>query len=457
MRIFPPPLDIGDKEGFSPEKDIFGRSKLGAGLQNLVSSATDPTVIAVDGQWGSGKTTFLKMWAGELRKAGFPVVYFDAFESDYLDDAFMAIASEIISLAQAKKKENSPKAKRFVDSAVGASKVLMRSGLKLGVKAATLGAVAAADIEEMGEDIAKEAGNLTDKYLGDLLTKQKEVKQSIGQFRAALSELPELLTEKDKDADDSNPEAVRPLIFIIDELDRCRPSFALEILERTKHFFAVPNVHFVLGVHLGQLKNSIVAEYGPNIDANTYLQKFVHLTYHLVDDARYDHERIVPKFVNYLVKSLEFKNEDGDTVNSTTEIVEYVAQQQNLSLRAIERIMTTLAISLACTPKNYIRVPPIIGGLCILKTASPDLFVKAKQGLLTYKEVTGALGFETTTDKSESLREWYIKWWRFCLDDSFDQEEAARLSQSLWRYNTEPSGIVRLTANNIVDRLVPRE
>jgi predicted KAP-like P-loop ATPase len=113
MRLFPPPLSIGDKEGFSREKDIFDRGPIGMGLTNLVTNVSDPLVIAVDGQWGSGKTTFLKMWAGELRKAGFPVVYFDAFQSDYTEDAFTALASEIISLAETKRKANTPVAEAF--------------------------------------------------------------------------------------------------------------------------------------------------------------------------------------------------------------------------------------------------------------------------------------------------------------------------------------------------------
>jgi nucleoside-triphosphatase THEP1 len=157
MRLFPPPLEIGDEEGFTPAKDIFGRAHLGSGLTNLVGSVSDPTVIAVDGQWGSGKTTFLKMWAGELRKSNFPVVYFDAFERDYVDDAFLAIASEIIQLAKEKKKANTSKGEALVRSAIGAGKVLLRSSLKLGVKAATLGAIAGADIEGISEDIATEA------------------------------------------------------------------------------------------------------------------------------------------------------------------------------------------------------------------------------------------------------------------------------------------------------------
>src|SRR4051794_12854614 len=128
MRIFPPPLVIGEVEGFTPEKDIFGRAETGKGLTSLVESVTDPLVIAVDAQWGSGKTTFLKMWAGELRKAGFPVIYFDAFESDYIEDAFAALAGEIIGLAQETRKADQPAARRFVDKAYGAGKVIFRSG-----------------------------------------------------------------------------------------------------------------------------------------------------------------------------------------------------------------------------------------------------------------------------------------------------------------------------------------
>ena len=101
MRVFPKPLEIGDEEGFTPEKDIFKRAVLGAGMTNLIANVEDPLVIALDGAWGSGKSTFLKMWAGELRKAGYPVIYFDAFENDYIDDAFAALARELLELAEA--------------------------------------------------------------------------------------------------------------------------------------------------------------------------------------------------------------------------------------------------------------------------------------------------------------------------------------------------------------------
>ena len=67
-----------------------------------------------------------------------------------------------------------------------------------------------------------------------------------------------------------------PLVFIIDELDRCKPSFALEILEKIKHFFSVPGVSFVLVCSMEQLVTAVRYSYG-NIDAHTYLEKFYHI------------------------------------------------------------------------------------------------------------------------------------------------------------------------------------
>ena len=100
MRIIEPELEIGDLDGFKPELDIFKRARVGEGMTHLVATVDHPMVLALDADWGSGKTVFLKMWAGELRKQGFPVVYFDAYANDFFEDAFLAIAGEILALAK---------------------------------------------------------------------------------------------------------------------------------------------------------------------------------------------------------------------------------------------------------------------------------------------------------------------------------------------------------------------
>lgn len=444
MRLFPPPVQIGEQEGFSPEKDIFGRADHGRRLTNLITAVSDPLVIAIDGQWGSGKTTFLKMWAGELRKSGFPVIYFDAFENDYAEDAFTALASSVIALADERRKADTPEARRFLHKAVSTGKILLRSGLKVGVKAATMGVLDAADIQKVAGDVAGELATLTDKYLGELLTKQQQQRDAIEAFRVALSELPALLT-----VPTDRVSSAKPLVFIIDELDRCRPLFALEILERAKHFFAVPNVHFVLGTHFQQLMNSVRIAYGPGVDAATYLQKFVHLTFFLTDRERHQGQRTAPKYAAHLAQVMEFAQHDQPVVS----LVGLLADQNSLSLRAIERIMSVLAIALAYTPRDSFRPPPIIAGLCVLKVERHDLFAKAKKGTLSYSEFEAVLQLR---DTEESNVKRFNDWWAVALDPSVDQKLLQPLHKVFFQFNIEdPKNIVPIVANDVLDRMQP--
>jgi hypothetical protein len=452
MRIFPPILVVGEDEGFS-SADIFGRAHFGKGLTNLLARADDPMVIAVDGQWGTGKTIFLKMWAGELRRRDFPVVYFDAFQHDYSADAFTALAAEIVSLTEKMKSADKTATKKFLKNAVGASKVLLRSGMKIGVKVATAGALEYADFSDLAKDVGSEAGALADKYVGDLLTKRDEEKSTIEGFRKSLAELPAALSSSAGGAAEA-----KPLIFIIDELDRCRPTFALELLERVKHFFSVPDVHFVLGANLVELGNSVTAAYGSKIDAARYLERFIHVNFSLADTAEFKSERIVTKFVSHLVSAMDFAQEDRDTVQYATEIIRDVCHLRNLSLRTIERVMTILAVSLAFSDKGFFRPPPILGGLCILKVMEPHLFNKAKKGTLDYSDVSRALAFDVPADDQDKGRvEFYKKWWRFATDPNEDPDLNQTFHSSLMTYSIDDRRrIVPFVANGIVDRLVPR-
>ena len=76
-------------------------------------------------------------------------------------------------------------------------------------------------------------------------------------------------------------EPQRPLVFFIDELDRCRPSFAIELLERVKHLFDVKNIVFVLSIDKKQLEAITAAVYGERIDALEYLRRFIDLDFYL--------------------------------------------------------------------------------------------------------------------------------------------------------------------------------
>ncbi len=79
MRLTPQEPQIQDDVGFTNENDLFGYRDFGDRLANLVQNIDEPLVIALDGPWGSGKSVFVKQWAGLLRQRGASVIYFDVY------------------------------------------------------------------------------------------------------------------------------------------------------------------------------------------------------------------------------------------------------------------------------------------------------------------------------------------------------------------------------------------
>ena len=82
MRLVPKPPEIGPENGFEGN-DIFGYEEFGKNLARIVESLEGPAVIALDGSWGTGKTTFARQSAGLLRQRGSAMIEFDAFSVDH--------------------------------------------------------------------------------------------------------------------------------------------------------------------------------------------------------------------------------------------------------------------------------------------------------------------------------------------------------------------------------------
>ena len=76
MKLILPKIEIAEEEGFNPEKDLFSRKEFGERLANLVEQSHGNTVIALDAQWGEGKSTFIKQLTSSM----------------HLDTTFLALA-----------------------------------------------------------------------------------------------------------------------------------------------------------------------------------------------------------------------------------------------------------------------------------------------------------------------------------------------------------------------------
>src|SRR5207244_5920704 len=119
------------------------------------------------------------------------------------------------------------------------------------------------DLAKLAEEVAKQQ---IEKYQAD--------KKTIGHFRQELSELVTVLRKKSGGAS-------KPIIFVVDELDRCRPPYAIELLEKIKHLFLVDGLVFVLAIDRQQLGESVKCLYGEGLDADNYLRRFIDLEYRL--------------------------------------------------------------------------------------------------------------------------------------------------------------------------------
>ncbi|WP_081762474.1 P-loop NTPase fold protein [Xanthobacter sp. 126] len=457
MKIIPPTLTFAENEGFTSEKDLFQRASFGKGLTNIVSQSEDPLVILLDSPWGTGKTTFLQMWAGELRKSGRSVIYFDAFANDYIENAFLAVAGEIIELANNKKDANKSKIKKFVEKASKAGSVLIRGAAKIGVKAATLGAIDAADINEqinsISNDIATATSNGVDAQIKRILERQADEKITLKAFREALSELPSLISEG-HNTPEGNQNECEYIVFIIDELDRCKPTFALDIIESVKHIFSVKNIHFVISATISQMQASVKYAYGSDIDALRYLDKFY--TFAISFPNTKSHPSAAKKYLSYVSKSLGRDPIRDREIDNYIDIIEQVSNVRDFSFRTLERIIYTVNICLAMTPKDRLKLNSIICGLCIMRVSDPDIFQRAKNGSLTLAEVDLVFGFKKWPKNAAASAEWVRSFWVYCLEEELPPDNDGTwkaIQNTLFHYSSERLTLIPWTAGAVVEQL----
>ncbi len=223
-----------------------------------------PHVLALDAPWGGGKTIFLEMWKKHLQSQGFQCVYFDAWKADFYEDALPALIAETESQLKLTPKEEFTEVVRKLMS------VTKSSRFWASVLEGVAGLVPGGQMVKVPTELLKslERHNAVQNYLD---------------YREAVDEFKKLLGEfvKSKNGESNR----KPLIFFIDELDRCRPTFAVDVLEKVKHVFDAEGVVFVIGVHKAALAKTIEKVYGYD-DGEIYLRKFFDARTHLLMPAQ---------------------------------------------------------------------------------------------------------------------------------------------------------------------------
>jgi hypothetical protein len=269
--------------------------------------------------------------------------------------------SEITQLAETEFRVNKSKNEKLETFKKSASKVggqLLTLAAKIGVKATTLGVIKDSDIEELESiknDIAKGASDFVGKLIEDRITSYKEEVKSIDSFKAILKDL----------ASEISQHSNKPLVVIIDELDRCKPTYAVALVEKIKHLFSVENIVFVLVVHKAQLEEAIRCVYGQNIDASIYLQKFITIECTLSKNLGMDNTNDYTAYCQRLYKLHELQ--EFDTQMDIALSLSVLSKHLSLSLRQIEKVFTVISIFLVAWGRNNDQILPSWHSLQSLK------------------------------------------------------------------------------------------
>jgi hypothetical protein len=356
--------------------DALQRKPLVKFVTDILSKANGPFVMALDAPWGSGKTTFVRMLEAQLKSAEFACIYFNAWKVDYLTDPLVALVSAIEQIEPIP----SPEGAQLRDQLKRMRRVtgvVAKRGLVAAAKAATIGVL---DLDKEFETIASE---LAAGVTADVVDDFKREKELLERFRLELAGAVEQLPAVGK----------KPtLIFIVDELDRCRPTFAIELLERIKHLFDVPNVVFLLALDKRQLEAITACVYGERIDAPEYLRRFIDLEYALPMPATDGFtESLITRFGLGEQFAARTHHELRHDRQYFVEIFTTLANLFDLSLRAREGCVTRLSIVLDQTPSNHHLEPVLVSLLIVLRSVEPGLFHQFCSGAASPGDVMSAL------------------------------------------------------------------
>ena len=336
-------------------QDEFKRKQIAENIIRLLTSDIDLSPMVIDGGWGTGKTEFCQKLIRLMQQQhpDYQPVYIDAFRSDHSGEPLLALLAEIIKTCTPEDVDGQPSEKRkritrhISKVAKFGMKTVLNSLSHYFIKQSTDELVEGIrqirsdeqDAKNAAETVTDAAATIAshtiDTTVEALLKEQIEAEKNLETLKACLKELA----------------AEKPIILFIDELDRCRPDYAVDMLEVIKHVFDVENVKVVLVTNTKQLRAAINHRYGVEVDAQKYLDKFLKYSFALPDKivARFEEERtlVAVEHFKQLIRKSRWANELKDLIDERSPTINFISdmiERNNISLRETERLVRFLEI-----------------------------------------------------------------------------------------------------------------
>ncbi|GCE65654.1 hypothetical protein OMCYN_01600 [cyanobiont of Ornithocercus magnificus] len=321
-------------------------------------------VIALSSKFGFGKTTFLKMWKSKLEcsEEKWVIVELNAWESDYYGDPLFAIVSSLVASLKNSKlsKEKNKLINKLTNAVQDAAWLSVELTMQLIRKQSGIDLNKAKDFVSEKRN-AREALN---RVPMDAFSVYQSRKDSMTKLQGGINEF---VTDNEQ-----------IILFLVDELDRCRPDYAISYLETIKHIFNVQGTVFILAADRRQLENSAKKAFGQNLDFDEYYRKFIHREVTLPPITEPSYKKLAESYVNYY---LEQEGLRSCCVNirqvQTEKIIELVGALK-LTPRQIQEVFRIAGHILGFSEEERGGVFPqgvlAVFAMAVFKVGNPGMF-----------------------------------------------------------------------------------
>ena len=306
-------------------------------------------VITLQAPFGSGKTYFLQNWKTALeeqRKANQEsprVISLNAWESDYCGDPLLALISAILNELDDKKESSKEKI-------VEALKDIFHLGI--GAGNSIIAATTPFNLIEIGEhaERKKQERHAQKSMTSDVLASLEKKKKALDTIKIALRELFEGDTMK--------------AIVMVDELDRCRPDYAISYLETIKHIFDIHGMVFILAVDHSQLQATAKSLFGTEMNFDEYLRKFVQRRVSLPEiETDEDRNGVIS---HYLEKYLYDEKRKAYFKGSGWAMIEEIFTLCRPNLRQSQEIFRIIAHTMPRSRGAHFDTPSFSWSVCVV-------------------------------------------------------------------------------------------
>ncbi|WP_288739801.1 P-loop NTPase fold protein [uncultured Rheinheimera sp.] len=408
-------------DDFSME-DVYRRKGFAESLITLIKKVKSPFCFGVDARWGNGKTTFVKEFLAPAAKAiDLPIVIFDCFEHERMGDPFFSITQHILEKVtpakDAEANERNEKIRASVANvALGTGKVIVKAISKTLLKQELSEVISEFTTTDQSDIVADDVTTKLEEFLAVKLQNGLEYRKAKESFHQCVEKLASELSANKK------------IVVVIDELDRCKPSFALEVLESMKHLLNAKGLVFVLTYHRDLLCGLIRHEFGADIDANMYLHKFVN------HDLVLPTQKIKDSTTSFTALCSQFMNSydlDSITRDYFIEALQSLHKYYEFEARTIDRMVVLLALSESASLWYMHRAVLIVWTVkyphLLKKFSHGKLLSSADRLELMYDDVSQLISLEDSPYTRSTLKNLDCMFNDFSVDDA-NQVELLRLN-----------------------------